>query len=35
MIKKHNENAVLILEGTTGENILPSKELIKKIWSKI
>lgn len=31
-IKRHNENAVLILEGTTGEAIAPSVELIKKLW---
>lgn len=33
-IKRYDENAVLVLEGTTGEDILPSVELIRKIWSK-
>lgn len=35
LIKAHNPNANLILEGTTGDDILPSAELIKKIWSEI
>lgn len=35
MIKEHNKDAILILEGTTGEDILPSVQLIKKIWSGI
>ncbi len=35
IIKNHNPNAILILEGTTGENILPSLQFIKEIWSRI
>lgn len=35
MIKEHNKDANLILEGTTGDDILPSVQLIKEIWTKI
>lgn len=33
-IKSYDENAILVLEGTTGDDILPSVELIKEIWSE-
>ena len=34
-IKAYDKNAVLVLEGTTGEDILPSIEYINKIWEKV
>ncbi|MCM1545434.1 MAG: sugar phosphate isomerase/epimerase [Clostridiales bacterium] len=34
-IKAYDKNAVLVLEGTTGENILPSIAFIKKIWEQV
>ncbi len=34
-IKRHNPDAVLVLEGTTGDDIAPSVKLIKEIWSEI
>ena len=35
MIKNYDKDAVLVLEGTTGEDIVPSIEFINKIWSKV
>ncbi|MDE6373587.1 MAG: sugar phosphate isomerase/epimerase [Clostridia bacterium] len=34
-IKAYDENAVLVLEGTTGENIVPCSEYVKKIWNEV
>lgn len=34
-IKAYDENAVLVLEGTTGENILPCSQFIKEKWRNI
>ncbi len=34
-IKAHNEDAVLVLEGTTGDDIIPSINYINEIWAKI
>lgn len=34
-IKAYDEDAVLVLEGTTGENILPCSQFIRDTWSKI
>lgn len=34
-IKKYDENAVLVLEGTTGEDIIPCIKFINKKWSEV
>lgn len=34
-IKAYDKDAVLVLEGTTGENIVPCAEYVKKIWEQI
>ena len=31
-IKNYDNNALLVLEGTTGEFILPAAQKIKTIW---
>lgn len=33
-IKAYDKDAVLVLEGTTGENIVPCTQFIKKIWEE-
>lgn len=35
LIKQSNPDATLVLEGTTGEDILPSVQLIRDLWSKM
>ena len=34
-IKNYDKNAVLVLEGTTGADIVPCTEFIKKIWEEV
>lgn len=34
-IKNHDRNAVLTLEGTTGENIQNAVELIRSVWERV
>lgn len=34
-LKSYDENAVLVLEGTTGDDIEPSVRLIRKLWTEI
>ena len=34
-IKAYDKNATLVLEGTTGENIIPCTEFIKKVWERV
>lgn len=34
-IKKHNHNALLILEGTVGDEISSSVKFIKELWGKV
>ena len=34
-IKAYDKNAVLVLEGTTGEDIVPCIEFVKKVWSEV
>lgn len=34
-IKAYDKNAILVLEGTTGENIVPCSEYVKKIWNEV
>lgn len=34
-IKAYDENAVLVLEGTTGENIVPCSQFVRKIWNEV
>lgn len=34
-IKAYDKNAVIVLEGTTGEDIVPSIDLITKIWEQV
>jgi len=34
-IKAYDKNAVLVLEGTTGENIVPCIEFINKVWARV
>lgn len=34
-IKAYDKNAVLVLEGTTGENIVPCSQFVKDVWSKV
>lgn len=34
-IKAYDKNAVLVLEGTTGDNIVPCTEYVKKVWEEV
>lgn len=34
-IKAYDGNATLVLEGTTGENIVPCTEFIRKVWANV
>jgi len=34
-IKAYDKNATLVLEGTTGEDIVPASEFIKSTWAKV
>ena len=34
-IKAYDKDAILVLEGTTGENIVPCSEYVKKIWEEV
>lgn len=34
-IKAYDKNAVLVLEGTTGEDIVPCTEYVKDVWNKV
>ncbi len=34
-IKAYDKNAILVLEGTTGENIVPCTEYVRKIWEQV
>ena len=34
-IKAYDKDAVLVLEGTTGEDIIPCTKLIRQIWDKV
>ena len=34
-IKAYDKDAVLVLEGTTGENIVPCTEYVRKIWEEV
>ena len=34
-IKAYDKNAVLVLEGTTGEDIVPCIEFINKVWERV
>lgn len=34
-IKAYDKNAVLVLEGTTGDDIVPCTQFIKKVWEKV
>ena len=34
-IRAYDENAVLTLEGTTGEHIINAVNTIKKIWERV
>ena len=34
-IKAYDKNAILVLEGTTGDDIVPCTEYIKKIWEEV
>lgn len=34
-IKAYDKNAILVLEGTTGEDIVPCTEYVKQIWNKV
>lgn len=34
-IKKYDSNAVLVLEGTTGDDIVPCTAYVKKIWEEV
>ena len=34
-IKAYDKNAILVLEGTTGENIVPCSEYVKKVWEEV
>ncbi|MDE6850101.1 MAG: sugar phosphate isomerase/epimerase [Clostridia bacterium] len=34
-IKAYDKNALLVLEGTTGENIVPCTEYVNKIWNEV
>ena len=34
-IKAYDKDAILVLEGTTGENIVPCTEYVRKIWEEV
>lgn len=34
-IKAYDKDAILVLEGTTGENIVPCSEYVKKVWHEV
>lgn len=34
-IKAYDKDAILVLEGTTGENIVPCAEYVKKVWEEV
>ena len=34
-IKAYDKDAILVLEGTTGENIVPCTEYVRKIWEQV
>lgn len=34
-IKAYDKNAILVLEGTTGEDIVPCTQYVKDIWNKV
>ena len=34
-IKAYDKNATLVLEGTTGENIVPCTEFIREVWERV
>lgn len=34
-IKAYDKDAILVLEGTTGENIVPCSDYVKKIWEEV
>ncbi len=34
-IKAYDKNALLVLEGTTGENIVPCTRFVKRIWEEV
>ena len=34
-IKAYDKNAYLVLEGTTGDDIVPCTEFIKRVWEKV
>lgn len=34
-IKAYDKNAVLVLEGTTGDNIVPCTRFVKELWEKV
>lgn len=34
-IKAYDENAVLVLEGTTGEDIVPCSQFVRKVWEEV
>lgn len=34
-IKAYDKDAILVLEGTTGENIVPCSEYVKKVWEEV
>lgn len=34
-IKAYDKDAVLVLEGTTGENIVPCTQFIKELWAQV
>ena len=34
-IKAYDKDAVLVLEGTTGENIVPCSNYVKKVWEEV
>lgn len=34
-IKAYDKDAVLVLEGTTGENIVPCSNYVQKVWEEV
>ncbi len=34
-IKAYDKDAVLVLEGTTGDNIVPCTEFVRKVWDEV
>jgi sugar phosphate isomerase/epimerase len=35
MIKAYDKDAVLVLEGTTGEDIIPCTKFVKELWEQV